>query len=193
MSSSHSSKESSSNEDYFSKERLDGYKADHLSKESCAVEVLKPVSTYFTMEMNIATHLILLQSQIYNWYISRKIAKGAKYTDLQLKSSTFKWSGTISILAFVHNFKTACDSIWFHEGTAMRLFPRYMKEPTKAAILYWMRAAEDRITREEGTLTDYCQFSAIYWRTAKQMMSLQKLTATLWTARCLKIFPQFVT
>lgn len=76
--------------------------------------------------------------------------------DVQLKCSIFNRSDAISIPAFIHNFRTVCDSNRVYGAVAMWLFLHIMKERNKAALSDRIRAAEDNKIDKEGTLKTYC-------------------------------------
>lgn len=65
---------------------------------------------------------------------------------LQMKSSIFTPSDDISILAFFHNLKAACDSHGKPQKATMWLFFYFSKELTKATLTYRMSAIEDNMT-----------------------------------------------
>lgn len=77
--------------------------------------------------------------------------------DFQTKSFILKPSSLISVLAFSHDFKTACDRYWIHEGVTRWLLTHFMKNPARAVFLYRMSDIEDSNTQKQKTLTDYCQ------------------------------------
>lgn len=65
-----------------------------------------------------------------------------------MTSFLFKPLDLVSILSFLHNFKSASDSNAIHEGAAMWVFPYFMKNPAKAAPSYLLRASEDNTTQK---------------------------------------------
>lgn len=68
--------------------------------------------------MNLETYCLTIQSQNYDGHISGKIGKWAKRIDFQMNSSKFNPSEPISVVAFLHKFRTACDNKTLHEGAA---------------------------------------------------------------------------
>lgn len=76
-----------------------------------------------------------------------------KALDFPMKYFIFKPSDPITILAFLHNFKNACDSNGGFGVAAMWFFPYFLKKPAKAGSLYRMSAKENINTHKEGTLS----------------------------------------
>lgn len=74
-----------------------------------------------------------------------------------MKSSIFKLSDSISVLALPDNFETAYNRNVIHEGAAMCLFLWFMEEPTSATLPYRVSATDNNTTHRQGTLIIYCQ------------------------------------
>lgn len=77
--------------------------------------------------------------------------------DVQKKSFISNPFASISIRAFLQNFKTAYNNSGFREGAATWLSPHYMKEPAKAALSYRVSAKKDCKTQKGRALTTYKQ------------------------------------
>lgn len=52
--------------------------------------------------------------------VANELNKRTKKTTVQIKDRTFSGRDPVSIIAFLQNFKTACDACNIHEGTDMR-------------------------------------------------------------------------
>lgn len=65
------------------------------------------------------------------------------WVDVKMESANFKTSDPISVLSFAHNFKTVCDGSGILEGAAMVLFPHFMKDPSKAALVHRICATKE--------------------------------------------------
>lgn len=77
--------------------------------------------------------------------------------EVQMRSSKFEPLNPSSILAFLHNIKTAYESNGIHERAAMWLFLHSVTEPAKAALSFRVSVTEDNNTHKAETLTTYCQ------------------------------------
>lgn len=77
--------------------------------------------------------------------------------DVQMKYSVLKPSNPISIIAFLHNFQTACDSNGLHERAEIGLFPHFVEKQAKAALSYRMSTTESNTIDKEGILTTHWQ------------------------------------
>lgn len=74
-----------------------------------------------------------------------------------MKVLMFKPSNPFSILLFLHNWKTACNSNGSSEGAAKWFFSHLVNEPVKTALSYLKSATEEYKTHKEGTLKTACQ------------------------------------
>lgn len=65
-----------------------------------------------------------------------------KSMDVQMKLPMFSSSGPISILSFLQNFETACESSVIHEGAATWLFYYMMNDSAEAAFAHCVCTTE---------------------------------------------------
>lgn len=80
-----------------------------------------------------------------------------KRMDVLVESDIFEPLVSMSIIAFLRNFKTACDGNGIHEAAVICLFLHFMKEPARAAFSYWMNDTEDKTTSKEGVSIIHCK------------------------------------
>lgn len=75
---------------------------------------------------------------------------------VQIELESYKSSDPISILSFLRNFRTACDSNGLREGAAMWLFQHLMRNQTKFDLARRSCATKEDDAQKEGNLTTYC-------------------------------------
>lgn len=73
--------------------------------------------------------------------------------DVQMKAAVFNPTDPISVLSFLDNYKTACDSDKIHEKVAMWLFSHFICKPAKTVSHEVI--AEKTNLHQEGNLTTY--------------------------------------
>lgn len=74
-----------------------------------------------------------------------------------MNSSTFRPSDLISVIAFLHIFKIACDNNRIYEEAEMWTFFHFTTEPVKTALSHRKSATEDNTSHKEGALKVYCR------------------------------------
>lgn len=74
-----------------------------------------------------------------------------------MKNGTFKTSDSISLLSFLDNSKTVCGSDGTHESPVIWLFPHFVCEPAKAALLQWLTAENTKNHERKGKITKFCK------------------------------------
>lgn len=77
--------------------------------------------------------------------------------DVKMRSVVFEPSSPISILLYLHNFKTACNCNEIQESAAMWLIQHFMEGPAKVALAHRRPAIENDGPQTEERLTTYCQ------------------------------------
>lgn len=77
--------------------------------------------------------------------------------DVPMKTANFKPSDPISLLPFLQNFKTACNSNGIHEEAAIKLFQHFMKDPAKSALVHSVCDTKEDDPQQDGKLTTHCQ------------------------------------
>lgn len=78
--------------------------------------------------------------------------------DVQIKSSIFKRSDLISVLALLHYLKNACDSNEIYKGAAMRIFSHFRVKPAAVVPSYEMSTVENNNILREESLDMDCLF-----------------------------------
>lgn len=96
--------------------------------------VIRPVLDSFREALDYRTYRLRKRSQHFNGHVASNVAKFVKRLRSQLKETEFDESDPISVLAFLKEFRDACDSIGVHEGVAMWLFPHFMKKPASSSL-----------------------------------------------------------
>ena len=122
--------------------------------------LIRPVNLLFRKALDYRTYRLSDRSQHYDRVVAKKVAKMAKMMEVQLRSHFFDATDPISILAFLPQFKTACDTNGVHEGAETWLFQFFIKSPAKAALVARIRApnkAKAKHGRKDGILTSYVQ------------------------------------
>lgn len=69
---------------------------------------------------------------------------------------TFDPKDPIAILAFLSNFKTACDALGIQEATNMWLLKPLMREPPKSALNMHVSPLDSSFAPKKGQITSYC-------------------------------------
>lgn len=72
-----------------------------------------------------------------------------------MKSTLFKASDLISLLFFLDNIKTACNTNIIHEVAAMCFLPCFLRERAKTALSHQV-TADNNSPQQEGKLVTYC-------------------------------------
>lgn len=86
-----------------------------------------------------------------------KVAKQAKRMNVQMRSTNFQPSDLFSIMSFLQNYRTACDSNGIHEGAGMWIFQHFVKASAKAAPVQIVCATKKDDSEQQGKLTTYHQ------------------------------------
>lgn len=73
--------------------------------------------------------------------------------DVQMKSTNFQPSDLITVLSFLHNFKTAYDRNGTNGGTSMWLFQHFMKYPAKLVSAQNVCTKKKDDPQQKGKLT----------------------------------------
>lgn len=84
-----------------------------------------------------------------------------KKTAVPMRNRTFNGKEPLSIVAFLQNFKAACDARNVHEGAAMWLFEHYLNRPVESVINARFALPAETARAQNGCLTSY--FAIINW------------------------------
>ena len=125
---------------------------------------LKPLSSLnslYKASVDYRTYRLVNTSPAYNNAMSKKVHSYIRSLGTQLAQTKFDPSNGIGVLAFLTNFKRACDSIAIHEGIAMWLLPHFVKGPTSQSLHARITASPPDIA-VPGKLTTYCQVCLLY-------------------------------
>lgn len=94
--------------------------------------------------------------------------------DDRMKSAVFKPSYPISVLSFLHSFKTACNSSEFYEEATMWRFLHFMKGRAEPFLSQCINATVDSGRHEKGERQYMFKLSTTYLRLMPPMMPLQR-------------------
>lgn len=76
-------------------------------------------------------------------------------TAVQMKDRNFSGKDSVSIIAFLPDFKAACDACNFHESTAVWLLKHYPNGPVRSVINAHVVLQTETARTQEGCLTFY--------------------------------------
>lgn len=105
----------------------------------------------------------------------------ARPLNVQMKTAVFKSTDPISVLSFLGNFNTACDSNNIHEDAAVQLYPHFIREPTQAALSYRVTADKQNL-QQQGKVKTYCRvvnYSSEKYATEEAIVEIEaKITSS---------------
>lgn len=76
-----------------------------------------------------------------------------------MKTATFKPSDLVSVLSFLENFKTTCDSNNIHKNAAVWLSQYFILELVKVASSHLVTADNQKKYHYEVSLTTFCEMA----------------------------------
>lgn len=136
--------------------------------------------------MNFKTHRRTIQTLEYIGHITRKIAKWAKFIDVQMKSAVFKPLDPIYVLLFLYISKNTFHGNKILKGAVMWLFSYSMKKTASNALLYRMSAIENNEPYKGGKLKTYYQVVNYFLETYATDDVITEPTHTSWFTSNLK-------
>lgn len=99
------------------------------SDQALIFTVIKSVLNNFVECIKYRTYALKKKSYHIGRYVPLNIAKFVKQIQSQLKWTDFDEADLMPILAFLKEFKDACNSIGVHKVDAMYLVPHFVKKP----------------------------------------------------------------
>lgn len=88
------------------------------------IKVIEPVNDHFEAEIDYQNYRLLKKTFRYDDNVAHELYKMAKKIAVYLKDRTFSGKELISVIAFLLEFKLACDACKMHESKAMWLLKK---------------------------------------------------------------------
>lgn len=98
------------------------------------LKVISPVTDMFFTTLDYCTYLLTTKSARYDADVTNELHLLTKKTAVQMKGRTLSGTASISIIAFLQDFKSACDTCNRHEVAAMWLLEKLLTGPVEPTL-----------------------------------------------------------
>lgn len=115
-------------------------------KRAPCFKVSQRMKKSFEKLVNYCTYRVKNESQLCNSQIAVKFTKMFKMLKSQLKKTDLDEMGSISIFAFLREFRDECESIGIYKDTAMWLVSCFLTKPASTSLEARLWPSEIRAT-----------------------------------------------
>lgn len=141
----------------------DSHLEEHQDSSYPGLEEIKPLNERFTKALSYRTYRLRKRDERYDDEVAQRLAKTARQLKHVMTVPLFTGEDPIAVLAFLKNFKFACDETGVAEGAALPLMKYFMAGEARETMLSYVGRGTGFADARPGIDIIYSYPEAVNW------------------------------